>query len=80
MKIPPIHYAVILLMDDFNLSASQVSERLELSLRYVYKIKNTYREGATLTPDHNYKNDNNLTKKRLEKYTIKQPNAITEAT
>lgn len=68
MKIPPIHYAVILLMDDFNLSASQVSERLELSLRYVYSIRNKYKPGINLTPDHNYKNDNNLTKQRLKKY------------
>lgn len=68
MKIPPIHYAALVLMDDFHLNASQVSERLEISLRYVYQIRNTYRPNIPLTPDLNYKNDNNITKKRLKKY------------
>jgi hypothetical protein len=68
MKIPPLHYAVVLLSEDFNMNASQISERLEMSLRYVYKIKNTYREGATLTPDYEHENTSHTSEKRKAKY------------
>ena len=68
MKIPPLHYAVVLLSEDFNMNASQIAERMEVSLRYVYKIKNTYREGAVLTPDYNHKNTSHTSIKRSQKY------------
>ena len=68
MKIPPLHYAVVLLTEDFNMNASQIAERLEMSLRYVYKIKNLYREGATLTPDYEHQNTSHTSQKRKQKY------------
>ena len=68
MKIPPLHYAVVLLTEDFNMNASQIAERLEMSLRYVYDIKSLYREGATLTPDYQHKNTSHTSQKRKAKY------------
>lgn len=68
MKIPPLHYAVVLLTEDFNMNASQIAERLEMSLRYVYDIKSLYREGATLTPDYAHKNTSHTSQKRKQKY------------
>jgi transposase len=68
MKIPPLHYSVILLKEDFNQNPSQIATRLDLSLRYVYKILNRYREGQTLTPDHQYECNNTTTQTRLNKY------------
>jgi hypothetical protein len=68
MKIPPLHYAVILLMEDFNLTTNQIAERLDISLRYVYKIKNTYRLDRKYTPDYKYQCNNITTIKRLKKY------------
>jgi transposase len=68
MKIPPLHYAVILLMDDFNQNPSQIATRLDLSLRYVYDIINRYRKGQTLTPDHQYECNSTTTQTRLKKY------------
>jgi hypothetical protein len=68
MKIPPLHYAVILLMEDFNLNPSQIAERLEMSLRYVYTIKNRYRLDRKYTPDYEYQCNNTTTIKRLKKY------------
>jgi transposase len=68
MKIPPLHYAVILLMDDFNQNPSQIATRLDLSLRYVYDIVNQYRQGQTLTPDHQYECNSTTTQNRLKKY------------
>ena len=68
MKIPPLHYAVILLQEDFNQNPSQIATRLDLSLRYVYKIVNTYKQGQTLTPDYNYQCNSKTTQTRLNKY------------
>jgi hypothetical protein len=76
MKIPPLHYAVILLMEDFNLNPSQIAERLEMSLRYVYTIKNRYRLDRKYTPDYEYQCNNTTTIKRLKKYEWK-PNPTT---
>lgn len=68
MKIPPLHYAVILLQEDFNQNPSQIATRLDLSLRYVYKIVNTYKQCQTLTPDYNYQCNSKTTQIRLNKY------------
>jgi hypothetical protein len=68
MKIPPLHYAVILLMDDFNQNPSQIATRLDLSLRYVYDIVNKYKQGQTLTPDYQYECNSTTTQTRLKKY------------
>lgn len=68
MKIPPIHYAVILLQEDFNQNPSQIATRLDLSLRYVYDIVNKYKEGQMLTPDHTYECNSKTTQTRLNKY------------
>ena len=76
MKIPPLHYAVILLMEDFNLNPSQIAERLDMSLRYVYTIKNRYRLDRKYTPDYEYQCNNTTTIKRLKKYEWK-PNPTT---
>ena len=68
MKIPPLHYAVILLMEDFNQNPSQIATRLDLSLRFVYDILYRYRKGQTLTPDHQYECNSTTTQNRLKKY------------
>jgi hypothetical protein len=68
MKIPPLHYAVIILQDDFAQNPSQIATRLDLSLRYVYDIVNRYPTRASLTPDYNYECNSHTTQTRLNKY------------
>jgi hypothetical protein len=68
MKIPPLHYAVILLMEDFSLTTNQIAERLDICTQYVYIIKRRYKSNVKLTPDYDYKTNNPFTIKRLKKY------------
>lgn len=68
MKIPPLHYATILLLEDFNLNPSQVAERLDLSLRYVYFIRARYQQIEKLQCDFQYETKTVTHKKRMSKY------------
>ena len=51
MIIPNNHYAVLILLDDFNLNARQVSDRMRMSLRTVYFIKNRYKQNFKYKPE-----------------------------
>jgi hypothetical protein len=51
MIIPNNHYAVLILLDDFNLNARQVSDRMGISLRTVYFIKNRYKKDFKYKPE-----------------------------
>jgi transposase len=51
MIIPNNHYAVLILLDDFNLNARQVSDRMRMSLRTVYVIKNRYKQNLKYKPE-----------------------------
>jgi transposase len=51
MIIPNNHYAVLILLDDFNLNARQVSDRMRMSLRTVYVIKNRYKKDFKYKPE-----------------------------
>jgi hypothetical protein len=51
MIIPNNHYAVLILLDDFNLNARQVSDRMRMPLRTVYDIKNRYKQNFKYKPE-----------------------------